>query len=276
VLSPADNLANTEIDPNQIEQVVMNLAVNARDAMPKGGTITIETANVVLDENYANRHIGTKPGHYVMLSISDTGTGMDKETQGRIFEPFFTTKEQGKGTGLGLATVYGIVKQSGGDIWVYSEPGQGTTFKIYLPRAEKATETIWKTEAPVKLLNGTETILIVEDEGEVRKVARRILHRYGYAAMEAANGSEALSLCEQHKGKIQLVLTDTVMPGINGLELAVRLAASYPSIRVIFMSGYTDVAIVQNGILKSEIHFIEKPFTPEKLLQKVRAALDSN
>ena len=261
-------------DPGQIDQVVMNLAVNACDAMPNGGKLTIETKNVVLDEAYAQTHFGVVPGAYVMLAVSDNGVGMDKETQSRIFEPFFTTKEGGRGTGLGLSTVFGIVQQSGGNVWVYSEPNKGSSFKIYLPVA--AGEPVEQPEPidPVSL-QGTETILLVEDQEEVRRVAQEILSRSGYHVLAAANAGEALLSCERHPRTIHLLLTDLVMPQMGGFELAGRLAQSRPDMKVLYMSGYTDRAILHHGILDSGLPYVQKPLVPERLARRVREVLDS-
>jgi PAS domain S-box-containing protein len=270
----AVGLGKVMADPGQIEQVVMNLAVNARDAMPDGGKLTIETAYVELDDVYSSQHVGTKPGPYVMLSVSDTGCGMDERTRARLFEPFFTTKQTGKGTGLGLATVYGIVKQSGGSIWVYSEPGHGTTFKVYLPRESSGKETAERAPQVTTGAAGTETILVVEDEDAVRNLAKRILELAGYTVLTAANGGEALGICGKQQGSVGLVLTDVVMPGMNGKELADRLASLYPNLRVLYMSGYTDDAIVHRGVLAPGTHFIGKPFNAADLTRMVRKVLD--
>jgi len=220
ILTP--QLGNIEADPGQIEQIIMNLAVNARDAMPQGGKLTIETADVVLDKTYALRRVAVKPGPHVMMAISDNGGGMDEETCSHIFEPFFTTKAKGEGTGLGLSTVYGIVKQSAGYIWTYSEPGEGTTFKIYMPRVEKEITEITKTNDSAKSLEGSETVLVVEDEKMVRQMAHKVLQGYGYAVLEAKNGEEAIAISQKHEGPIHLMLTDVVMPGMSGRVLAER------------------------------------------------------
>ena len=260
-------------DPMQIQQILLNLAVNSRDAMPKGGKLTIETANVELDEAYARGHINVTPGSYVMLAVSDTGTGMDAETRAHIFEPFFTTKEKGKGTGLGLATVYGIVKQSGGNIYVYSEPGLGTTFKIYLPQIEEPAP-LPAAEKPQELLSETQrTILLVEDEAGVRTLARKVMESKGFRVLEAIQGEQALKILKEHAGPIHLLLTDVVMPGMSGRELAGHIEALHPEMRVLFMSGYTDEAIVSHGVLQSGIAFIPKPFTPDALVRKVHEIL---
>ena len=268
-------LGRVKADPGQIEQVILNLVVNAKDAMPSGGKLTIETANVELDREYSHTHLDMKPGRYVMLSVSDTGLGMSPEVRERIFEPFFTTKEKGKGTGLGLSTVYGVVKQSGGFIWVYSEPGQGTTFKIYLAQVdEPLEEEVRKKVGRDRLPRGRETILVVEDEEEVRKLAVAILQKQGYRILEASNGGDAFLICEQGKEKVQLLLTDVVMPGLSGPELSRRLAYFYPEMKVLYMSGYTDNMIFQQGVLDHGMFFLQKPFSVEGLVGKVREVLD--
>jgi two-component system cell cycle sensor histidine kinase/response regulator CckA len=263
------------VDPGQIEQVVMNLVVNARDAMPSGGQLAIETADIGLDGEYARTHLDVEPGRYVMLAVSDTGCGMDEATREHIFEPFFTTKEQGKGTGLGLSTVFGIIKQSGGNLWVYSEPGTGTTFKLYLPRAKQGSEPTRTYAPPAETLHGSETILLVEDDDQVRALARTILEKHGYQVHEAATGEDALRLCKQFDGKIDALLTDVVMPHMSGRELAQRLVLLHPATKVLFMSGYTDDAIVHHGVLSSELAFVQKPLLPEPLLARLRQVLDA-
>ncbi len=268
------DLGRTKVDPGQIEQVVMNLTVNARDAMLGGGKLTIETANVELDQAYARNHIAVKPGPYVMLSVSDTGAGMTPEVRERIFEPFFTTKEKGKGTGLGLSTAYGIVKQSGGNIWVYSEPGKGTTFKIYLPKVDEPIEDLKEEVKKKDIPRGSETILIVEDDDEVRKLAVMILEKQGYTVLAASRGIEALHLCERHGSPIGLMLTDVVMPGMDGRELTARLKQVFPGMKVLYMSGYTHNAITHHGVLEKGVDYIQKPFTLEALMIKVREVMD--
>jgi two-component system cell cycle sensor histidine kinase/response regulator CckA len=271
---PAKAAGRVKVDPSHVEQVILNLVVNARDAMPTGGKLTIATANVVLDDDYARSHFPAKAGPHVMMAVSDTGMGMDRETQTRIFEPFFTTKEKGKGTGLGLSTVFGIVHQSGGNIWVYSEPGKGTTFKIYLPRVDAELDVLTPAVAPTTL-HGTETILLAEDEEQVRSIVLNVLLRQGYHVIPAQSGGEALLLSERHSGTIDLLLTDVVMPSMSGPELAKRLAATRPDMKVLCMSGYTDDSIVRHGVLESGVAFIQKPITPTTLLTKVREVLDA-
>jgi len=267
-------LGLVKADPGQIDQVIMNLAVNARDAMPQGGKLTIETKNAYLDEEYAQQHVEVQPGPYVMLAMSDTGVGMDEEIKSHLFEPFFTTKEVGKGTGLGLATVYGIIKQSGGHIWVYSEPGQGTTFKIYLPMIEGVVEPAGLPLPPDETLHGAETILLVEDDSLVRELASRVLIRHGYLVLEAYDGEKALRICQEYQKPIHLLVTDVVMPGgMSGRQLAENMTTMHPETRVLYMSGYTDNAIVHHGMLKPGITFLQKPFTPEALARKVREVL---
>ena len=271
VLDPS--LGSVKADPGQIEQVILNLAVNGRDAMPKGGKLTIETANVYLSEKYASEHIACRPGHYVMLAVSDNGCGMDETTQKRIFDPFFTTKGIGKGTGLGLSTVYGIVKQSEGNIWVYSEIGNGTTFKIYLPRFDEAVEEPQEITVDTHLSVGGEMVLLVEDEDMVRQMARQILEMNGYRVLEARHGKDALIVSEQHKGHIDLMVTDVVMPQMGGRELAEHMALSRPETKVLFLSGYTDHAIVHHGVLDDDVNFLQKPFTTDAFAQKVHEVL---
>jgi len=270
----APDLGLVKADQNQIEHAVMNLAVNARDAMPEGGKLTIETANAVLDEDYAREHVWVRPGPHVVLSVTDTGMGMQAETLSHIFEPFFTTKGVGKGTGLGLSMVYGIVKQSGGSIWVYSEAGKGTTFKIYLPR-EAATlpEATFEPPPPADV-HGNETILLVEDDLGVRQLAKTVLTSAGYTVLLAENAAHASSLCEAYSGAVQLLLTDVVMPGIGGRELAREVTARKPEAKVLYMSGYAVNAIVHHGVLDANTFFLAKPFTPASLLSRVREMLD--
>jgi PAS domain S-box-containing protein len=261
-------------DAGQIEQVILNLAVNARDAMPRGGNLTIETRSVDLDGEYALEHIGVRPGRHVLLAVSDTGIGMDVETRSRVFEPFFTTKASGQGTGLGLSTVYGIVKQSGGSIWIYSEPGRGTTFKIYLPCAEGAPEGLWRA-ASARPARGTETVLLVEDDPSVRALSRRILESYGYSVIETAGAEDALDFARRNDRPIHLLLTDVVMPEMGGAELASRLQSLRPEVRVLYMSGYTDDAVVRLGLVEGKGSFLQKPFTPASLAAGVREVLDA-
>jgi len=269
-------VGSVKADQSQIEQVLLNLAVNARDAMPKGGRLTIETAQVDLDESYVRQLASIRPGPYVVLTVSDTGIGMDAETQTHCFEPFFTTKEEGRGTGLGLATVYGVVKQSGGWIWVYSEPGQGTTFKIYLPMVQEDPKAAKHMKGQGEVPQGTETILVAEDQDGIRELARVFLESCGYTVLVAKDGAEALELSELHKGPIDLLVTDVVMPKVNGPELAQRLARARPAMKTLYMSGYLERATAHHDVLAPDTISLEKPFSLHRLASKVREALDSN
>jgi PAS domain S-box-containing protein len=270
-----DRLGKVKTDPSQIEQVILNLVVNARDAMPAGGKLAIETANVVLDETYVRAHVGVTPGNYVMLSVSDTGCGMSPEIKELIFEPFFTTKEEGKGTGLGLSTIYGIVRQSGGNIWVYSELGRGTTFKIYLPRIEEEAGALPVQDDTDHLPKGSETVLLVEDDPSLRALAARVLRYQGYKVLEATNGHEAIGTARENlQERIHLLLTDVVMPHMGGRELVKRMKTLHSEIRVLFISGYTDHAIIYHAGLKPGTPFLQKPFSPTALAKKVREVLD--
>jgi PAS domain S-box-containing protein len=270
----APDLGAVRADVGQLEQVLMNLAVNARDAMPTGGRLTIETANVEHDPDYARDREAAAVRRFAMLAVSDTGCGMDEATKARIFEPFFTTKEPGKGTGLGLATVYGIVKQAGGFIWVYSEPGQGTSFKIYLPEVDATAERVTAV-AGARVPGGTETVLLVEDAAAVRAVTKQVLERQGYTVLEAADGEAALQLAQRHRGPIHLLLTDVVMPRVSGRELAEQLTRSRPDMKVLYASGHTDDSVVRHGILELGTAYVQKPFSPESLARKVREVLDA-
>jgi PAS domain S-box-containing protein len=275
-IKPGASLWRVKVDQGQLEQVILNLAVNARDAMPQGGKLILETRNVELDSNYAASHSASViPGKYVMLAVTDNGQGMDSQTQEHIFEPFFTTKELGKGTGLGLATVYGVVKQSGGWIWVYSEPAKGTTFKIYLPKVEEPAEAHQPRKSDAGLPRGAETILLVEDQESVRELAREALRAHGYNILEASDGSDALRIVESYQGKIELLLTDVVMPRIGGRELAAQLATRFPQLRVIYMSGYAEYGVKGHGILHENAILLQKPFSMSDLLRQVRQALDA-
>jgi two-component system cell cycle sensor histidine kinase/response regulator CckA len=271
----AADLGRTRADAGQIEQVIMNLVVNSKDAMPNGGKITIQTANVSLDDDLRREYSYIRQGPYVMLSIADTGHGMDKETQSRIFEPFFTTKEKGKGTGLGLSTVYGIIKQSGGYVFVQSEVGRGTTFRIYLPRVEDAAEPLSVVRASESAIGGSETVLLVEDEESVRQLVRETLEAKGYKVLEAGHGEAALRIASSHQGPIDMLITDVVMPGMSGRELSKQLCASHPTTKVLYLSGYTEDAIVHQGVLEHGTAFLQKPFTLQMLSRKVREVLSS-
>jgi CheY-like chemotaxis protein len=271
---PGEDLGQVNVDAGQFEQILVNLAVNARDAMPDGGKLLIETANVDLDDAYRARHPYVRPGRFVMLAVSDTGQGMTAEIRKQVFEPFFTTKPKGSGTGLGLATIYGAVKQSDGSIEVYSEVGKGTAFKIYLPRVEGEVARPRESASSKELPGGTETVLLVEDEEILRNLCVRILERLGYRVMQAGNGDEAIALANTYTERIDLLMTDVVMPGMHGRELANRLTRIHPGTRVLFTSGYTDNAIVQDCVLDEGVSFIGKPYTPSALARKVREVLD--
>jgi two-component system cell cycle sensor histidine kinase/response regulator CckA len=270
---PGANLGHVKADPGQIEQVLLNLVVNARDAMPGGGRLTIGTANAELDESYAAQHTSVIPGWYVMLTVTDTGHGMDQQTKSRIFEPFFTTKGPGKGTGLGLATVYGVVKQSGGFIWVYSEVDRGTTFKIYLPKVTADVDAPAAEKEPVAALSGSETILVVEDEQNVRELVRDYLKQSGYHVIEAADGTQALEIAASYTGHIHLLVTDVVMPRLSGRELAAQMAAERPGLKVLYVSGYTDDTVFRHGVLEGGMEFLQKPFNMTSLAKKIREVL---
>jgi CheY-like chemotaxis protein len=270
-LDPA--LSAVRADATHLDQLLMNLVINARDAMPEGGKLTIETANVVLDEAYAQSHTGIVPGRYVQVAVSDTGYGMSEDIQRKIFDPFFTTKEIGKGTGLGLSIVYGIVKQNGGDIWVYSQEGKGTTFKIYLPAVtdQRSTKPVAPSRVPVRARS--EVVLLVEDDANVRKLVEGVLREHGFQVVASENVAEAISFCRERPGPIDLLLTDVVMPDMSGPELAEELAKIRPGLKVVYMSGYADNAVVRHGVLKPGAAFIEKPFVAETLTEKLREVL---
>jgi two-component system, cell cycle sensor histidine kinase and response regulator CckA len=269
------DLGMVSADPGQVEQVLMNLVVNARDAMPKGGTLTIETANVELDESCSGRNLSVRPGPYAQLAVSDNGGGMDEATQARLFEPFFTTKGAGQGTGLGLSTVFGIVKQSGGNLDVYSVPGRGTSVKVYLPRID-IPEVVEAKSSTRQAAPGSETVLLVEDDEMVGRLVRESLVRAGYKVMDTSDPLEARRLSDKYRGRIHLLITDVVMPKISGRELAQELQQRRAEMKILFMSGYTDNAVVNTGILHKEVAFLQKPFTPVALLEKVREVLDSS
>ncbi len=270
-----NGVRSVKVDLSQVEQVIMNLVVNARDAMPKGGKLTIETANVVLDEMYARQHLNARPGHYVMLAVSDDGVGMSDKVLKRVFEPFFTTKEADKGTGLGLSTVYGIVKQSGGYVWVYSEEGIGSTFKIYLPMVDEPETALLPSETPSVLVEGNETILLVEDDTAIREMVKEMLSIMGYTVLEASNGNRAIEISRNTTERIDLLITDVVMPGISGRQLAQQMSKLREDMKILYMTGYTDEAILRHGILEHGLRFVQKPFTFETLAFKVRELLDS-
>ena len=273
-IEAADEPGWVHADPGQIEQIIMNLAVNARDAMTDGGKLLIETRNVELDETYSDKHVAARPGSYVMLAVTDSGTGMDAATQEHVFEPFFTTKPEGEGTGLGLSTVYGIVKQSGGAIDLYSEQGFGTSVKVYLPRVDQAA-VLEAAKEHRESLGGWETILLAEDDEAVRQLVQKTLERCGYRLLIAAGGAEALKLAKAHTGPIQLLITDMVMPKMGGTDLARRVAKLRPEVAVLYMSGYTDASLQHGGTLDADMEFMQKPFSPAALKQKVREILDS-
>jgi CheY-like chemotaxis protein len=272
VLDP--DVGRVRADPAQIQQILMNLVVNARDAMPGGGKLTVETRNAVLDQAYAAAHPNVRPGPYVMLTVSDNGTGMDLQTQAHIFEPFFTTKAVGKGTGLGLSTVYGIVQQSGGHIWVYSEPGFGTTFRIYFPRIEELASRDSVSEWKRVVRPPSETILVVEDNDAVRVMLCRILRSLGYQVLEAQHAHDALALCKRRERRIDMLISDVVMPDMSGVDLALELRASQPEVRVLLMSGYSGLAMTRHGELQENLPFLEKPFTPDTVARKVSEVLE--
>ena len=269
-------MGSIKADPGQIEQVLLNLAANARDAMPKGGRLTIRASNVELDESDRKKHAPVVPGPYIMLTIEDTGCGMDLKTQARIFDPFFTTKELGKGTGLGLATVYGIVKQTGGYIWVYSEVGHGTVFRVYLPRVGTAPPKAEREPLPLEELHGSETILVAEDSESLREMAEEYLESIGYTVLSAVSGEKALQRAKDFQGPIHLLLTDVVMPEMSGPELANHMSSLRPGVKIIFTSGYTDDAMARQGILDQNVAFIQKPYRPKALAKKIRQVLNGS
>jgi CheY-like chemotaxis protein len=273
---PGANLDKVKVDPVQIEQVIMNLAANARDAMPGGGKLTIETANVHLDEAYQQRHSMVPPGDYVLIAVTDSGVGIPQEHLAHIFEPFYTTKEEGKGTGLGLATVYGIVKQNGGFIWVYSEPGLGTAFKIYLPRAQSAIPEASSRSTAQDSPSGCETLLLVEDEAAVRESTREFLTQRGYTVLEASNGEDALRVSREYCGPIELMISDVVMPKISGPNLAERLSAERPHMKVLFVSGYAENTVLRHGKIDVTARLLQKPFGLNALARKIREVLSAN
>jgi CheY-like chemotaxis protein len=274
VLKLTPGLGRVKIDPGQLDQIIMNLVVNARDAMPQGGKLILQTHDAELDDPYVNQHLGSVAGSYVMFSVSDTGTGMDEETLSHIFEPFFTTKEKGKGTGLGLSTVYGIVKQANGYVMPYSEPGHGTTMKIYLPRATQQAVDPHTASNVEPIPSGAETVLLVEDESALRELTRSILEQAGYRVLEAAGAEQALHIVRDNPRNIDLLLTDVVMPGLGGKELAKRMNEARPGLKVLYMSGYADDVVAHSGILTEGTVLIQKPFTRRTLLTKVRQSLD--
>jgi CheY-like chemotaxis protein len=271
----APDLWRVRVDPARFDQVMLNLVVNARDAMPEGGRLTIETANVLLDPSRAAAIPESEPGEFVLVAVSDTGIGMTPEVQARVFEPFYTTKGAGHGTGLGMATAYGIVRQTGGHIAVYSEPGVGTVFKVYLPRVNGEGEAVPPPKVDRRLATGAETILLVEDEDGVRGLTARVLQRAGYRVFTAANGHEALALAEERGDAIDLLVTDVIMPQMNGRQLAERLLERWPGLRVLYVSGYTDDAVLRHGVLRAEVAFLQKPYLPSALTNKIRAVLDA-
>jgi len=273
VLTPAPDLGNIKADPGHIEHAIVNLVVNSRDAMPSGGRIGIETANVTLDKDYTRTHLGVQPGEFVMIAVSDTGQGMDGETRRHLFEPFFTTKAKGKGTGLGLASVYGMVKQSGGDIWVYSEPDHGTIFKLYFPKVAASPSEIAGADGRLADVRGSETILVVEDENAVRDLTVKILRQLGYHVLPAESGASALEVAKSHAGGIELLLTDVVMPGMSGKQLAEELKPARPEMRVLYLSGYTENTVINHGVLEPGVEFLPKPYSREVLAGKIREVL---